>query len=490
MDLALTLARSLTISLSVPGGRPMPLIHFPRRSPRRKRLTRLTGPEQLEMRSLLSSYTVTNLGTFGGPVSFALGISNVGEVVGGADTKRYYWGSDGGKSYYADAFLWKPSAPNGTKGSLTDLGTLGSFDSEAHAINGFGQVVGWADLITGTDSFLWTPSTPNGTSGSMIDLGSLGGSSTSARAINGIGQVVGYSAGHAFLWNPTTPNGTSGSMIDLGTFGGTRSGARAINTSGQILGSYQAVDGVDHGFLWTPTTPNGTSGSILDLGPAPASCMNDSGEIVGLIGSDLGLYVGGQTYDLGSLYTGITRVDAINGAGQIVGTTHLSSGADHAFLWTPTTPNGTSGSMIDLDTLVGSKSFTPEEATGINDQCQIAGFGMKSGTAFAFLLTPTKTTTTALPQPADGPVATPSPSLIDPRARAATSFAMAGIVAPGEAGLGTWDRSNPAPDQAAAPMAADRILDLALALLGGRPRRRAIVNDRIAHPIQAYPLIS
>ena len=63
--------------------------------------------------------------------------------------------------YYADAFLWKPSVPNGTKGSLTDLGTLGGYDSEARGINSFGQVIGYADqLPTGKDYFLWTPTAP------------------------------------------------------------------------------------------------------------------------------------------------------------------------------------------------------------------------------------------------------------------------------------------------------------------------------------------
>jgi probable HAF family extracellular repeat protein len=217
--------------------------------------------------------------------------------------------------------------------------------------------------------------------------------------------------------------------------------------------------------------------------------MNDSGEIAGLISSDLGLYVNGHTYDLGTLYTGITKVHAISSTGQIVGTTHLSSGADHAFLWNPTTPNGTSGSLIDLDTLVGSKSFTPEYAIGINDQGQIVGYGKNNSTVFAFLLTPAKAPTKAQAQLANGTATAPAPSPIDPISGAPTSFVVADVVAPDEAGPGTWDGSDPARYQSPAPLALNTILDLALADIGGHARHRTRVNDEIGHPIQAYPLI-
>jgi probable HAF family extracellular repeat protein len=436
------------------------------------------------MRSLLSNYTVTDLGTFGGPVSFATGINSAGEVVGAADTKRYYLVPDGGKNYEPDAFLWKPSVPNGTKGSLTDLNTLGAIDSEADAVNDFGQVVFNGDLPSRTDAFLWTPATPGGASGTTTDLGNLGSYTTYVKDINGIGEVVGTS-GDAFLWKPDQSNGTTGSLIDLTASSGLAH-ATAINSTGQILG----LDRTSSSCLWTPSTPNGTSGSFVDLPGLSATCMNDSGEIAGRIGSDLGLYVNGHTYDLGTLYTGITRVDAISSTGQIVGSAHLSTGADHAFLWNPTTPNGTSGTMVDLNTLIGSTHLTLEDATGINDQGQIVGFGERNQTAFAFLLTPTKPTTLALEQLPNGTATAPAPSPIDPISGVPTSFVVADVVVRDEAGPGTWDGSNPAPYQSPAPLALNTILDLALAELGSHARHRTRVNDEIAHPIQAYPLIS
>jgi probable HAF family extracellular repeat protein len=436
----------------------------------------------LEDRRLLSGYTITSLGTFGGPTSWAVGINNVGEVVGAADTKRYYWLFDArrDKAYYADAFLWKPTASNGTKGSLTDLGTLGGFQSEAGRINDFGQVIGSADFPTSTDDFLWTPSAPGGTSGVMTVLNGPVGPATYIAGIDATGHLVGSaisSSGmnNVFLWNPASPNSASVAPIDLSTSVGLTS-AVAMNAAGQVFGTYQAADGTSHSCLWTPTSLNPPSGSILDLGSVEGPCLNNSGEVAARIGSDLVLYAGRKTYDLGSLYTGITSVDAISNTGQIVGTAHLSSGADHGFLWTPTTPNGTVGSLVDINTLTGSNSVTLEEATGINDQGQIVGFGtINRGSPQALLLTPN--TKTALAQPA---AATPPPGPATPVTGAPASPATgADVTASGSARVGE-DGPTPGPDQGFAPVGSHLIFDIALTDLVGHPRPRKLVNDGIA----------
>src|SRR5437762_11036057 len=83
---------------------------------------------------------------------------------------------------------------------VTDLGDLpgGSDSTSGYGLNNLGQVVGGSRTTspygdpTGLEHpFLWTPSRPNGTTGSMIDLGAPGGYDLGAgRAINDVGQVV------------------------------------------------------------------------------------------------------------------------------------------------------------------------------------------------------------------------------------------------------------------------------------------------------------
>jgi probable HAF family extracellular repeat protein len=201
-------------------------------------------------------------------------------------------------------------------------------------------------------------------------------------------------------------------MIDLGTLGGTNSDtagtssvAFGINGRGQVVGQSVTTSGAETAFLWTPATPNGTSGTMAALPTlagataVSAAGINDSGEVVGTVGSAAFLYSGGKMIDLGSLpgSGGSIGADAINTSGQVVGSSGMSSGLSHAFLWTPTTPNGTSGTMVDLNTLISATNVTLEVASGINDQGQIVGTGYFNNEFHAFLLTPT-TTTKALAQ--------------------------------------------------------------------------------------------
>jgi probable HAF family extracellular repeat protein len=163
-------------------------------------------------------------------------------------------------------------------------------------------------------------------------------------------------------------------MIDLGHLGGSSVGedsqAFGINNFGQVVG--QSYAGATHAFLWTPSTANGTTGSMIDLGSLAGS-------------------------------SGFSCAYGTNAAGQVVGESYWGTipGLEHAFLWTPTTANGSTGTMIDLNTLMGSSTIVLEAATGINDQGQIVGYGTftSNGSMHAFLLTPS-TTATSLAQPA------------------------------------------------------------------------------------------
>src|SRR4051795_4058184 len=273
-----------------------------------------------------ASYTVTDLGTLGGSESFANSLNASGQVSGAS----YMLGD---ADYHT--FLWKPTTANGASGTKTDLGTLGGSQSFGNALNASGQVTGESATIgnAADHAFLWKPATPGGATGTMYNLGTLGGTNSHGYSLNATGQVTGDSdltgdaTSHAFLWKPATPNGTSGTMNDLGSLGGTESIGSAITASGQISGSSLTTgDAAHHAYLWKPSAPNGTAGTMFDL-----------------------LTLGG-TDSFGG---------AINAGGQVAGFSRTTGNSRyHAFLWTPTVPNGTSGTMQDLTTLGGLNSFS------------------------------------------------------------------------------------------------------------------------------------
>src|SRR5439155_1745606 len=158
--------------------------------------------------------TMTDLGTLGGPDSYAYGLNNRGDVVG--------WTT--GASGRPRAFLW-------SNGSMSDIGTLGGDAAEAWDINDAGQIVGDSEAFGLSHAFLWQD-------GTMTDLGTLGGirGFSGAYGINEAGQVVGYSytqtygMEHACLWQ-------DGVMTDLGAREGYTSRAFAISDVGQIVGT-------------------------------------------------------------------------------------------------------------------------------------------------------------------------------------------------------------------------------------------------------------
>ena len=348
------------------------------------------------------SYTLTNIGALAsvGPAdfSYAAGLSSYGQVVG--------------SSYISPVsnhgILWTPTTANAPTGALQDLGVLsGAPSSNATGINPFGQVVGASGSGPVTNAFLWQPTSPNATTGSMTGLGALPGAEiphSLAYGINLSGQITGEAGAPGFLlramlWSPSSPNGTTGSMVNLGALSPTAatSSARAINPVGQVVGQSAATGGGQRAFIWNPTTPNGTTGSMFDMGELPggsnysaARDINAQGQVVGESNAATGLRAflwtpsspngaAGSMVDLGDLSGGTdsSSAAAMDSAGRVVGTSSAANGSD-AFLWTPSSPNGSSGTMIDLNTLLSpadQAAWHLERAVAINEFGQIAGYG-------------------------------------------------------------------------------------------------------------------
>src|ERR1044072_327401 len=318
-------------------------------------------------------YTVTDLGSF-----TPRGVNEMGQVAGTAiiDGRQY-------------AALYD--------GTLKTINPPGSSYADAQGINNHGQVVGFAtfcDIVDGNcgngrcRAFVARAGTCN-------VLGTLGGGTSFGLDINDAGLTVGYSYTSP---TPSDPSGNSqafaaagGTLEDLGVkmrVGGSRAGG--VNSLGQVAGFFSDRNG-SGGFLYDKR--DGTS-SLFQLNGIPKD-INDQGHIVGgLSGNDDGsgrafLYEGGTLKDLGTLRPShrYSTAWAINNAGQVVGvssTSWFTREDERAFL-------SEGGVMLDLNGLIPTGTgWVLNEATDINGQGQIVGFGLLNGQERAFLLTPTQ----------------------------------------------------------------------------------------------------
>jgi probable HAF family extracellular repeat protein len=290
------------------------------------------------------------------------------------------------------AVLWKD-------GQITDLGTLGGYESEAFSVNSRGQIVGFSGntvsdaysilgLGTETRAFLWQD-------GMMHDLGTLGGPDAFAIGMNENGQVIGFSyinsvsapctlTTGAFLWE-------EGKMVNLGTLGGNCTGPGAINSRGQIVGgSNLAGDTTAHAFLWE-------KGTLTDLGTlggtfSGATHLNEAGEVIGgaTTAGDLAFHAffwrHGVMTDLGTVGgNDCSNAFGINSKGQVVGQSFPCNVnvVAHAFLWEH-------GHIIDLNDFVPPGSdLTLGDAEEINDRGEIfADASLPNGDHRAVVLIP------------------------------------------------------------------------------------------------------
>ena len=182
----------------------------------------------------------------GDTVGFALGINDLGQVVGSS-------GSCANTIVTAVGLFVGPHAVLWDNGSVTDLGSLGGTMGKAGAINNRGEVAGFSSLPgdSSVHSFLWTKDT------GMQDLGALGTDYLGDPAgINNNTQVVGGSCDisgncRAFFWEKKV-------LSDLNDFIPADSPlyllyALGINDAGEIVGfALEKSTGDVHAYLASP----------------------------------------------------------------------------------------------------------------------------------------------------------------------------------------------------------------------------------------------
>ena len=278
------------------------------------------------------------------------------------------------------AGLPPPSAQAQTRYTITDLGRLPGSPTNSNgavptAINNSGQVVGRADTgrldFTGfpiAHAFLWDAAH------GMQDLGTFSSdvnANSSAAGINDAGQIIGntsfsYSNEH-YGWLLM-----NGALTRLDTsIPPFQTAALALNKSGQILGAFDnnmQVPGVFGSgyFLWQ----NGSVSHLPDLSSRGTSVsyqtLNDKNQIAGTEftrpGDEgrPGMNTAFLLQNGAFAYLPLdTSPAALNNVGQLALSTIPPS------LWTPATPNGTSGAAIGTGNIF---------AYALNDAGQIAGY--------------------------------------------------------------------------------------------------------------------
>jgi probable HAF family extracellular repeat protein len=293
-------------------------------------------------------WTLVDLGTLGGPGSYATAITNGGLVVGCADVAgagahafAYQSGvmrdlgtgtaaSDGSSCAYAanDTGTIAGRAATGelvewTSAGVTHLGLHGTVGG----INADGVLVGSYTDGVFTRAFAYR-------NGAVKDLGNLGtnaSTASSANAINAQGQIVGNSNNHAFLYE-------NGVMRDLGTLGGASSIAKGVNDQGEVVGMSANAYGQPAPFAYT--------GAMRALPAAPtysgAVAVNNAGQVAGSGEGIYGYLIDNATFSRLDTIPAVTAKGwrhlepaGINDRGWIAGTATTPSGDLRAFLLIP-----------------------------------------------------------------------------------------------------------------------------------------------------------
>ena len=343
------------------------------------------------------TYSLTVLdtnGPAGNSGSFADGINNVGQVVGGVTD--------------ADGYFQAAVFSGANFGTITNLGVLGGFSSSANAINDLGQVVGQSDLNGNGNSGAFYYNTATG--GPLVNLGTIpvtGAFQTgSANAINNAGVIVGVGTNTQNIGRAVEYFADGSAPKDIGPADSTQgSTANAVSNNGSIAGSsfidfatpaMHAATFNNNGVQFEPniTTTAGNASFINGINSTGVAVgYGQTGTIGGTNPNHALVYSNGTVTDIGTLgdATGNGYAQAINDTGTVVGYSQFTDASGNyntdGFVYV-------NGALQDLNSSLVAGAADPfsslSYALGIDNAGQIVGYGtLADGEYRGFVLTPT-----------------------------------------------------------------------------------------------------
>ena len=193
--------------------------------------------------------------------------------------------------------------------------------------------------------------------------------------INASGQITGHawpagSQPRAFRFSPPAAS------TDLGTMGRQSATGFSINSAGTVAG-YVTGDGLPSRAVYSSQNSLLAVPGLPSDRPSEAHGINDSNQVVGVAnrsdGTPFGFLAflnGGGLVDISPEPGAYSFAESVNNYGQVTGANGSQGQMATAYLWTPDSPNGTSGTRITLTGLAEDRS---SHGYAINDLGQVAG---------------------------------------------------------------------------------------------------------------------